>query len=219
MAGQGSGAAPVHPRADHRSHRAADVRRVPGDSRRGDRRAGSGGCQRRIHSRPAHHAGRPGRVRRHGRAAAAGTRGLPVRLRGAHAARAPGPGAAKGGNIATIPLTVLDLVPVSAGSTAAEALRNSINLAQAAERFGYSRYWFAEHHLNPGVAGTSPAVVLALTAAATSTRSPRTTPSRSATFSPCSAAPTGRPRASRRTSSRGRPGTGRGGAWAAPAAL
>ena len=38
-----------------------------------------------------------------------------------------------------------------------------------AERFGYARYWFAEHHLNPGVAGTSPAVVLALTAAATST--------------------------------------------------
>jgi alkanesulfonate monooxygenase SsuD/methylene tetrahydromethanopterin reductase-like flavin-dependent oxidoreductase (luciferase family) len=68
-----------------------------------------------------------------------------------------------------IPLGVLDLVPVSAGSTAAEALRNSIDLAQQAERFGYTRYWFAEHHLNPGVAGTSPAVVLALTASATST--------------------------------------------------
>jgi luciferase family oxidoreductase group 1 len=66
------------------------------------------------------------------------------------------------------PLAVLDLVPVSSGSTAAQALRNSIDLAQAAERFGYARYWFAEHHLNPGVAGTSPAVVLALTAAATS---------------------------------------------------
>ena len=67
------------------------------------------------------------------------------------------------------PLTVLDLVPISSGSTAAQALRNSIDLAQAAERLGYARYWFAEHHLNPGVAGTSPAVVLALTAAATST--------------------------------------------------
>jgi len=66
------------------------------------------------------------------------------------------------------PLAVLDLVPVSSGSTAAEALRNSVDLAQAAERSGYARYWFAEHHLNPGVAGTSPAVVLALTAAATS---------------------------------------------------
>jgi len=68
----------------------------------------------------------------------------------------------------TTPLAVLDLVPISSGSTAAQALRNSIDLAQQAERLGYTRYWFAEHHLNPGVAGTSPAVVLALTAAATS---------------------------------------------------
>ncbi|MFF9910036.1 LLM class flavin-dependent oxidoreductase [Streptomyces sp. NPDC013457] len=68
-----------------------------------------------------------------------------------------------------IPLGVLDLVPISSGSTAAEALRNTVDLAQQAERFGYSRYWFAEHHLNPGVAGASPAVVLALTASATST--------------------------------------------------
>jgi alkanesulfonate monooxygenase SsuD/methylene tetrahydromethanopterin reductase-like flavin-dependent oxidoreductase (luciferase family) len=67
------------------------------------------------------------------------------------------------------PLAVLDLVPVSSGSTAGQALRNSIDLAQQAERLGYTRYWFAEHHLNPGVAGTSPAVVLALTAGATST--------------------------------------------------
>ena len=68
-----------------------------------------------------------------------------------------------------VPLAALDLVPISTGSSAAEALRNSIDLAQAAERLGYARYWFAEHHLNPGVAGTSPAVVLALTAGATST--------------------------------------------------
>jgi alkanesulfonate monooxygenase SsuD/methylene tetrahydromethanopterin reductase-like flavin-dependent oxidoreductase (luciferase family) len=68
----------------------------------------------------------------------------------------------------TTPLTVLDLVPISSGSNAAQALRNSIDLARQTERLGYARYWFAEHHLNPGVAGTSPAVVLALTAAATS---------------------------------------------------
>ncbi|WP_406840368.1 LLM class flavin-dependent oxidoreductase [Streptomyces sp. AHU1] len=68
-----------------------------------------------------------------------------------------------------IPLGVLDLVPVSSGSTAGDALRNSIDLARRAESLGYARYWFAEHHLNPGVAGTSPAVVIALTAAATST--------------------------------------------------
>ncbi len=66
------------------------------------------------------------------------------------------------------PLNVLDLVPISSGSDAAQALRNSIDLAQRAEEAGYARYWFAEHHLNPGVAGTSPAVLLALTAAATS---------------------------------------------------
>jgi alkanesulfonate monooxygenase SsuD/methylene tetrahydromethanopterin reductase-like flavin-dependent oxidoreductase (luciferase family) len=71
--------------------------------------------------------------------------------------------------MSSTPLTVLDLVPISSGSTAAAALRNSIDLAQEAERLGYTRYWFAEHHLNPGVAGTSPAVVLALTAGATST--------------------------------------------------
>ena len=62
----------------------------------------------------------------------------------------------------------LDL-PIPSGSTASDALRNSIDLARQAERLGYTRYWFAEHHLNPGVAGSSPAVVLALTAAATST--------------------------------------------------
>ncbi|MFD3538621.1 LLM class flavin-dependent oxidoreductase [Streptomyces sp. NPDC058662] len=68
-----------------------------------------------------------------------------------------------------IPLGVLDLIPIPSGSTAADALHNSIDLARQTERLGYSRYWFAEHHLNPGVAGTSPAVVLALTASATST--------------------------------------------------
>ncbi|MEV7616607.1 LLM class flavin-dependent oxidoreductase [Streptomyces sp. NPDC089799] len=68
-----------------------------------------------------------------------------------------------------VPLGVLDLVPISSGSTAAEALHRSVDLARQTERFGYARYWFAEHHLNPGVAGTSPAVVLALTASATST--------------------------------------------------
>ena len=69
----------------------------------------------------------------------------------------------------TTALSVLDLVPIPSGSTAAQALRNSVDLAQRTERLGYARYWFAEHHLNPGVAGTSPAIVLALTAAATST--------------------------------------------------
>ncbi|MEV0848609.1 LLM class flavin-dependent oxidoreductase [Streptomyces sp. NPDC049954] len=66
-----------------------------------------------------------------------------------------------------LPLGVLDLVPVSSGETPAQAIRHSIDLAQHAESLGYARYWFAEHHLNPGVAGTSPAPLLALTAQAT----------------------------------------------------
>jgi alkanesulfonate monooxygenase SsuD/methylene tetrahydromethanopterin reductase-like flavin-dependent oxidoreductase (luciferase family) len=68
---------------------------------------------------------------------------------------------------ARVPLGILDLVPVSSGSTAAQAVRNSVDLAQTAERHGYRRYWFAEHHLNPGVAGSSPALMIAMAAAAT----------------------------------------------------
>jgi alkanesulfonate monooxygenase SsuD/methylene tetrahydromethanopterin reductase-like flavin-dependent oxidoreductase (luciferase family) len=68
---------------------------------------------------------------------------------------------------ARAPLGILDLVPVSSGSTAAQAVRNSIDLAQTAERLGYRRYWFAEHHLNPGVAGSTPALLIAMAAAAT----------------------------------------------------
>lgn len=65
------------------------------------------------------------------------------------------------------PLSVLDLVPIADGSNAAEAIRRTIDLAQHAERQGYARYWFAEHHLNPGVAGISPAVAISLVAGAT----------------------------------------------------
>jgi luciferase family oxidoreductase group 1 len=68
-----------------------------------------------------------------------------------------------------VPLGVLDLVPVVAGSGAGDAVRNAVDLARSAERFGYRRYWFAEHHLNPGVAGSSPPVMIALVAGATST--------------------------------------------------
>jgi luciferase family oxidoreductase group 1 len=64
-------------------------------------------------------------------------------------------------------LSVLDLVPIASGSTARAALANSVELAQRAEAAGYARYWLAEHHLNPGVAGTSPALIISLIAAAT----------------------------------------------------
>ena len=49
-------------------------------------------------------------------------------------------------------LSVLDLVPVGSGSTPAHALRNSVELARLADRLGYARYWFAEHHGMPGMA-------------------------------------------------------------------
>jgi alkanesulfonate monooxygenase SsuD/methylene tetrahydromethanopterin reductase-like flavin-dependent oxidoreductase (luciferase family) len=66
-----------------------------------------------------------------------------------------------------IPLSVLDLSPVPAGGTAADALRNSVDLAQVAERAGYRRFWVAEHHLMPGVASSVPAVLVALIAGST----------------------------------------------------
>ena len=68
-----------------------------------------------------------------------------------------------------VPLSVLDLCPISAGSTVAQALRNTVDLARGAERAGYRRYWLAEHHLNPGVAGASPPLLIQAVAAATST--------------------------------------------------
>lgn len=68
-----------------------------------------------------------------------------------------------------VALSLLDLVPRSSGTDHATALRNTVDLVQQAERFGYTRYWFAEHHLNPGVLGVSPAVEIALVAGATST--------------------------------------------------
>lgn len=66
-----------------------------------------------------------------------------------------------------VPLSVLDLVPIASGSTGATALANTIDLAQQAETFGYLRYWLAEHHLNPGVAGSAPHTLLGVLAART----------------------------------------------------
>ena len=71
--------------------------------------------------------------------------------------------------MSTTPLSVLDLIPRSSGDDNATAVRNLIDLAQRTERFGYQRYWFAEHHLNPGVLGVSPSVSIALAGSATST--------------------------------------------------
>jgi luciferase family oxidoreductase group 1 len=67
-----------------------------------------------------------------------------------------------------IPLSVLDLSPVSAGSSGAAALRNSIDLAQLAERLGFTRYWVAEHHNLPSVASSAPDIMIGQIAAVTS---------------------------------------------------
>ncbi|MFF9570728.1 LLM class flavin-dependent oxidoreductase [Streptomyces sp. NPDC014685] len=68
---------------------------------------------------------------------------------------------------APVPLSVLDLVTVGQGRTATQALRTSVDIAQLAERRGFHRYWVAEHHSMPGVASSSPAVILAHLAART----------------------------------------------------
>jgi alkanesulfonate monooxygenase SsuD/methylene tetrahydromethanopterin reductase-like flavin-dependent oxidoreductase (luciferase family) len=65
-----------------------------------------------------------------------------------------------------VPLSILDLAPVSAGSDAATALRNTVDLARHAEGWGYRRYWIAEHHF-VAVASSSPAVLIGQIAAAT----------------------------------------------------
>jgi luciferase family oxidoreductase group 1 len=67
-----------------------------------------------------------------------------------------------------IPLSVLDVAPIGEGSSPADALAASVELATHAERLGYRRFWVAEHHNMPGIASSAPAVLLAHVAAATS---------------------------------------------------
>jgi luciferase family oxidoreductase group 1 len=59
-----------------------------------------------------------------------------------------------------VPLSVLDLSPIVEGRDAADALRNTLDLARHAERWGYRRYWLAEHHNMPGIASAATSVVI-----------------------------------------------------------
>lgn len=68
----------------------------------------------------------------------------------------------------TVPLSILDLSPISEGADAATALRNTVDLAQHAEQWGFRRYWVAEHHF-VAVASAQPAVLIGQIAAATNT--------------------------------------------------
>jgi luciferase family oxidoreductase group 1 len=66
-----------------------------------------------------------------------------------------------------IPLSILDLSPVSEGSTAAQALRNTLDLARLADVLGYMRYWVAEHHNLPAIASSAPEIMIGQICAAT----------------------------------------------------
>src|ERR1044071_8806623 len=57
-------------------------------------------------------------------------------------------------------LSVLDLSPVPSGSSSAEALRNTLDLARFADELGYVRYWLAEHHNTPLIASSAPEVMI-----------------------------------------------------------
>ena len=71
--------------------------------------------------------------------------------------------------MSAIPYSVLDLVPVPEGSHPAESFRRSLDLAQHAERWGYQRYWLAEHHNMPGIASAATAVLIGHLAGGTKT--------------------------------------------------
>jgi len=68
-----------------------------------------------------------------------------------------------------IPYSILDLAPVCEGSDAAQAFRNTLDLAQNAEGWGYRRYWLAEHHNMPGIASAATAVLIGYVAGGTKT--------------------------------------------------
>lgn len=70
--------------------------------------------------------------------------------------------------LSDIPLSVLDLAPIIEGGTASDSLHNSLDLAQHAEKWGYNRYWVAEHHNMPGIASSATSVVIGHIAGGTS---------------------------------------------------
>jgi luciferase family oxidoreductase group 1 len=66
-----------------------------------------------------------------------------------------------------VPLSVLDLSPVTTGTSGAQSLRNSLDLARLADRLGFTRYWVAEHHNLPSIASSAPDIMIGQIAAAT----------------------------------------------------
>ena len=64
-----------------------------------------------------------------------------------------------------VPLSILDLSPVIAGGSAAQSLRNSLDLAEHADALGYRRYWVAEHHNLSNIASSAPEIMIGQIAA------------------------------------------------------
>src|SRR5690606_9582325 len=102
-----------------------------------------------------------------------------TRVHGTRVTRATGAITTPGGNEAcpwpvgtrvsthTPRLSVLDLVPVRSGQTSTQAVRASLDLVRLADRLGFERYWFAEHHNMPAVAASTPPVMIATAASMT----------------------------------------------------
>lgn len=72
-------------------------------------------------------------------------------------------------DLEAVPFSILDLCPIVEGGSATDSFRNSLDLAQHAEQWGYTRYWFAEHHNMTGIASSATSVVIGYVAAGTST--------------------------------------------------
>src|SRR5262249_48810018 len=68
-----------------------------------------------------------------------------------------------------IPFSILDLSPIIEGATPADALRNTLDLAQHAEKWGFRRFWVAEHHNMPGIASAATSVVIGYVSGGTRT--------------------------------------------------
>ena len=71
--------------------------------------------------------------------------------------------------LSDIKFSTLDLVPVRENGSAAQSLRNSLDLAQHVEKFGYNRFWVAEHHNMDGIASSATSVLIGYLAGGTST--------------------------------------------------
>src|SRR4051794_5833240 len=97
----------------------------------------------------------------------AGKGSLPQADRPPTTARRP-PRPRRSGSPVPLRLSVLDVSPIPSGSTAAEALRHTLDLARLADALGYTRYWLAEHHNSAGIASSAPEVMIGHVASVTS---------------------------------------------------